>query len=1423
MKKNRIGILLIVTFFSLSLAALALSAAHAARLEASPAFAEVQIPAPPVSQPQAAPQSSYVYTSSNAAPMAIPDCSLLFPLEDIITVPDNFTIQDLNIGLAVSHPDRYDLSISLVSPDLQVVSLLDTAISPFIQNINVMYDEESEIAPGATPHPLPPPYYPYMWDPVDDLAATFYGHPAAGPWKIQICDNGFNAGSGDLLKWSLWFEAIPVNQPSFDLSYFVAPAKVEWGEPIPIHIFVKNNGTQPSATADMVNTFPADMIFDEGSLTCPSGTCYYSMALHAVHWSGSLGVNETAEISYLLTPMVPGTGPYINTATISDGVAPDVTIHTIAYDAPAIIEQFPFEVPTPEFYTNTWPNDWYWGNGMGDKPFHTGPIHWMTAPGGMNNYTSGQISTLHHIIDLTMYAPGSPIALQWWEWHNLDADLGDYGRLTINGTPVHTVSGSNLTWTHRQVDLSTYAGQAAHLEWTLVSQPDGDTGQGWHIDEVSVHTAAPGADLAVIMSDSPDPVLSDTYVTYTINVINNGLLTATNVVITDPWPANTGFNASTPPGACADTGTHVICSLPDLNPLESAQVQLKFWVNQLYEGWLTNTVQVAADQFDPLPLNNTATELTYASISMLIADLGITLQDTYDPIVVGTYQTYTVNVSNQGFVTATSVVAIANLATGMSFSHSVPAICIQVGPDINCNFGMIPAGGNAHVDFFALVEATTPPGILTATAEVTTTVTDPIPLNNTTNETTLAMAAPTAADLTLNMTCSPAALPAGGLLTYTLSVHNAGPLTATGIVITNLLPVDVTYLHAWPAANACALVANRRVVCDMGTAAPGGMSEVYLLVQVKPNALPGLFNNIAQVSGSQPDPNPLNNTDDVWTTVTVGDEIRPLIYTVTPKYGINTGPTTILLTGINFSDSTVIYLGSHELTQTLLINSGLIQAIVPPGLEPGTYDLRTLNTDLQTGRLANAFTVLEDTLIVISDVQPRYGLVDVPVLLNIYGNNFSPDLVGWLSDGVSTSVTLENIEFVNIHQIRAMAPISLPVGVYSLTLENPLTLQGAILFNAYTALDPATYDDLAAFDFGLWVGPPAPVISTTAASGLVVFRIGGTQVLTDVKVAFTLDGVLLGNDTIEMPAVRGRQVATLTWPTPITPGVYTLQATIDPDNEIPEADESNNIITRTIRVLPPLQGTPPTIQSFTINGGVFDTGTRQVTLDVTATGDPAWLYYVEFVFDQNTNTWSAVAQSGWLPYAEASTAYTWVLEPLPGAHYIQVWAATAQGSITSTDPLVTRRLINLLPDPARIAQGQGHVYRTPIAAGQTMVVRLISLEGDADLYVWAPNGTEIARRETSDSVETILFTTGGLGIFQIEVEGYTNARYRLEVYNVTEILPLMEQPPAQTEWDRQPDRRGRDEPLSVVPPSDQLGLPRTPTLLYTVLMPTVQR
>jgi uncharacterized repeat protein (TIGR01451 family) len=117
-----------------------------------------------------------------------------------------------------------------------------------------------------------------------------------------------------------------------------------------------------------------------------------------------------------------------------------------------------------------------------------------------------------------------------------------------------------------------------------------------------------GADVQVTMSAAPNPVGQNSNVTYTITVMNNGVLSAANVAMTDAFPAGVTFvSAMTSVGMCTGTTT-VTCNLGTM--ANQALATISIVVKATQAGTLVNTVNVTSTTPDPITSNNTATTST---------------------------------------------------------------------------------------------------------------------------------------------------------------------------------------------------------------------------------------------------------------------------------------------------------------------------------------------------------------------------------------------------------------------------------------------------------------------------------------------------------------------------------------------------------------------------------------------------------------------------------------------------------------------------------------------------------------------------------------------------------------------------------------------------------------------------------------------
>jgi uncharacterized repeat protein (TIGR01451 family) len=116
------------------------------------------------------------------------------------------------------------------------------------------------------------------------------------------------------------------------------------------------------------------------------------------------------------------------------------------------------------------------------------------------------------------------------------------------------------------------------------------------------------ADLSIGMTDSPDPMILGTDLTYTIIVRNDGPNPASNVIVTDSLPANMTFQAILAPDdwQCtvpeAGTTGPISCAKSSVASAESSTFTIA--VKPAAAGVITNTASIAGREPDPNPVNN---------------------------------------------------------------------------------------------------------------------------------------------------------------------------------------------------------------------------------------------------------------------------------------------------------------------------------------------------------------------------------------------------------------------------------------------------------------------------------------------------------------------------------------------------------------------------------------------------------------------------------------------------------------------------------------------------------------------------------------------------------------------------------------------------------------------------------------------------
>jgi uncharacterized repeat protein (TIGR01451 family) len=397
----------------------------------------------------------------------------------------------------------------------------------------------------------------------------------------------------------------------------------------------------------------------------------------------------------------------------------------------------------------------------------------------------------------------------------------------------------------------------------------------------------PRADLSVVKSDSPDPVPAGSKLTYYIDLRNAGPDSASEVTLTDAIPAGTTFVSLTqtygPAFSCTKpavggTGT-VRLTKASFAAWALAKFTLVVEVNASVPAGtaITNTAAVTTTTIDPNPANNSDTETT--QVKAPSADLSVTKTDSPDPVTAGSNITYTITVRDAGSCNAQGVTLTDVVPVGTTFvSFTAPAGWTTTTPPagstgtVTATTPTLASGASAVFTLVVNVNAALPAGIITNTAAVSSTTSDPNLANNSDTETTTVNGLATA-DLFVTQLDSPDPVTAGNNITYTIGINNAGPSDAQGVTFTDVIPLGTTFVSFTGGGSGCttpAVGGTGTVSCTTLPTLPPNNSFLFTLVVNVNAALPDgtVISNTATASSTTTDPNAANNS---WTeTTTVG-------------------------------------------------------------------------------------------------------------------------------------------------------------------------------------------------------------------------------------------------------------------------------------------------------------------------------------------------------------------------------------------------------------------------------------------------------------------------------------------------------------------------------------------------------------------------
>jgi large repetitive protein len=390
-------------------------------------------------------------------------------------------------------------------------------------------------------------------------------------------------------------------------------------------------------------------------------------------------------------------------------------------------------------------------------------------------------------------------------------------------------------------------------------------------DTAQVSITPQQADLSITKTVNIANPIPGAAIQFTITVNNAGPGAASSVVVNDPLPTGLTFTSATASVGTFDsaTGNWNIGTLAN-----AGSATLTINATYVGPGQVTNVASVTSTTFDPNTIGNSAS----VSVPSQLADLSVTKTTNNAAPLFGATVQFTVTAANAGPNAATNVEIRDQLPAGLAFVSATPSVGTYDQATGIWAIPSIAANANTTLVISANVTGTAP---IANTATVSRLdQADPQSGNNSSS----ASIVPQAADLRIAKAASTATPINGAAFSYTITVTNSGPSTATNVVVADTFPAaGLTFVNSSASQGAYNVATGQ---WSIGTLAAN--AQAVLVINTIYNAGGTPVANTASVTSDLPDPVPSDNTRSVTTPAKIADlSLTKTSSTTTPRLGDN--------------------------------------------------------------------------------------------------------------------------------------------------------------------------------------------------------------------------------------------------------------------------------------------------------------------------------------------------------------------------------------------------------------------------------------------------------------------------------------------------------------------------------------------------------
>ena len=649
--------------------------------------------------------------------------------------------------------------------------------------------------------------------------------PAAADYHLQGDSIALSAGLWTGEGEDIDRDVRPADQPP-DIGADQYPLRTaRWVEPVAalpcevvthtLHLTSLDN--MPVTGVQLREPLPAGVGFG-GWVECSTGTCTYASG--AITWLGSVETSTPTTIRYtaVLTPYLISGTAIVHVATITDSLS---TFHSAPITVTARTTDALLTKEAPPQAT------------IGQAVTYT---LLYTVPAGHVAYQPLVVDRLPS--PAMIYLPGS-----------------------ASPPPAQVApDGSTITWTlptvsapcgAPQVVTVTFAGQVQDLpdnergdlltNTVALSYTEAAGGPAHRLTATrSLTLVEPVVNLDKQMApNSGVGLLAPVHITLTLS--NSGDSPLYDGVLTDTLPQGLEFVAATP--GYQVSGQTVTWTLASLAPNTQAVYTLTAQVHESVEPGML-LVNEAGIEGSSLP-GPASGERVYTATAQATATVGypdLAVSKECGPAVrsPGQIITYTILYTNTGVLPAAQVRLVDTLPpllTEVISATSIPATVERSGQIVTWTLpGMLSPQTGGTIWITGTISTAAQDGeVLTNRVSITSTT----PEQNLENNIAWVTTTVRRPALSINKTASPSAVMPGDRLDYTLTVINSGQGEATGLIISDTVPLTTTYLSC-SGGDSCGLEEGV-VIWNVASLSPGSSVQVAFAVQVSQDAISGTY------------------------------------------------------------------------------------------------------------------------------------------------------------------------------------------------------------------------------------------------------------------------------------------------------------------------------------------------------------------------------------------------------------------------------------------------------------------------------------------------------------------------------------------------------------------------------------------------------